>query len=321
MKPKTSSPRPPAIMAPAPIGILGLGIMGSAIAGNLIKAGFHVVGFDPKLQLRARLTRSGGQAARSVTEVATRAEVILSCLPSPGALDQCIRELADAPIKGLVVIETSTLAVTDKEAARRLLADRGATLLDCPLSGTGAQARNKDLTVYASGSPKEIRRLGAVFEGFAKAHHDLGAFGNGMKMKLMANLLVAVHNVAAAEALLLGERWGIPGKQATQVLSGGAGGSRMLEVRGPMMAERGWDQATMKVSVWQKDMSLIGQALAETCTAAPLFSATIALYNAAVGLGHGEHDTAAVFDVLSRMSSAGVRAAAGKPRRARRSSR
>ena len=122
-------------------------------------------------------------------------------------------------------------------------------------------------------------------------------------MKLMANLLVAIHNVSTAEALLLGQRWGIPPSTAVKVLSTGAGGSRMLDVRGPMMANGGWDEATMKVSVWQKDMKLIAQALVDTEVPAPLFSATIPLYNAAMGMGHAEHDTAAVFDVLTRMSS------------------
>jgi 3-hydroxyisobutyrate dehydrogenase-like beta-hydroxyacid dehydrogenase len=131
----------------------------------------------------------------------------------------------------------------------------------------------------------------------------LGVFGNGMKMKLMANLLVAIHNVSTAEALLLGQRWGISPKKAVEVLSDGAGGSRMLQVRGPMMENEGWTEATMKVSVWQKDMKLIAQALADAQVPAPLFAATVPLYNAAIGLGHAENDTAAVFDVLSRMSS------------------
>jgi putative dehydrogenase len=144
---------------------------------------------------------------------------------------------------------------------------------------------------------------GDLFEGFSKAHFDLGAFGNGMKMKLMANLLVAIHNVSTAEALLLGERWGISPSTAVKVLSDGAGGSRMLQVRGPMMENEGWTDATMKVSVWQKDMKLIAQALVDTHVPAPLFSASIPVYNAAMGMGHADNDTAAVFDVLQRMSS------------------
>ena len=202
------------------------------------------------------------------------------------------------------MVETSTLDIADKQQARRTLRSAGVVLLDCPLSGTGAQAARKDLVVYASGPGAAIRRLRPVFDGFSKAHHDLGAFGNGMRMKLMANLLVAVHNLAAAEALLLGQRWGIRPSQAVKVLSNGAGDSRMLQVRGPQMEERGWELATMKIEVWQKDMRLIGAALREAGVPAPVFSATVPVYDAAMGMGHAAHDTAAVFDVLDRMSRA-----------------
>ncbi|WP_310614954.1 NAD(P)-dependent oxidoreductase [Limnohabitans sp.] len=285
------------------IGFLGLGIMGSAMAGNLMKAGFEVHGFDPTSKARQLFKASGGHVSKDAADLAQSVDVVITSLPSAGALMDTARVLAQAGRKGLLVIETSTLDIKDKEAARDVMAKKGVTLLDCPLSGTGAQAARKDLTVYASGPALDIRRLASVFEGFSKAHFDLGAFGNGMKMKLMANLLVAIHNVSTAEALLLGQRWGIKPSTAVKVLSDGAGGSRMLQVRGPMMENEGWKEATMKISVWQKDMKLIAQALADAQVPAPLFAATIPLYNAAMGMGHEANDTAAVFDVLEKMSS------------------
>ena len=102
---------------------------------------------------------------------------------------------------------------------------------------------------------------------------------------------------------LRGQRWGIRPQDAVKVLSDGAGGSRMLQIRGPLMEGKGWVTPTMKVGIWQKDMQLIAAALAEAQVPAPLFAATVPVYNAAMALGHAEHDTAAVFDVLSRMSS------------------
>lgn len=311
MSTKKIAPRPAvastATAKPKPVfervGFLGLGIMGSAMAGNLLKAGFEVHGFDPSAKARLHLKSVGGHPSKDAADLARSVQVVITSLPNAVALMETAGVLARAGRKGLLVIETSTLDIKDKEAARDVMAAKGITLLDCPLSGTGAQAARKDLTVYASGPAAEIRRLAPVFEGFSKTHFDLGAFGNGMKMKLMANLLVAIHNVSTAEALLLGQRWGIAPSTAVKVLSDGAGGSRMLQVRGPMMENEGWKEATMKVSVWQKDMKLIAQALVDTCVPAPLFAATIPLYNAAMGMGHEGHDTAAVFDVLERMSS------------------
>ena len=301
--PKPARGRARAAVSKAPVGVLGLGIMGSAIAANLVQAGFDVCGWDPAAPARKTLKDAGGRPLPDPESVARAASILITSLPSPAALHETARMLPGVAARGTVVVETSTLDVDDKIAARDVLTAAGVVLLDCPLSGTGAQAKLKDLTVYASGASREIRRLAPVFDGFARKHFDLGEFGNGMRMKLMANLLVAIHNVSTAEALLLGERWGISPARAVEVLSDGAGGSRMLEVRGPQMQAEGWKKATMKVSIWQKDMRLIAAALEKLQVPAPLFAATVPIYNAAIGLGHGEHDTAAVFDVLARMSS------------------
>ncbi|MEY4284396.1 MAG: hypothetical protein RL111_1071 [Pseudomonadota bacterium] len=284
------------------IGVLGLGIMGSAMSFNLMQAGHEVWGHDPSAKARKALTSAGGLACTQPRKVMQSCAILITSLPHVKALDEVVEELLAHGQKASIVIETSTLPITNKQQARQRLKAVGIEMLDCPLSGTGAQARNKDLTVYASGSTKAIRKVSAVFDSFARQHFDLGEFGNGMRMKLMANLLVAIHNVSTAEALLLGQRMGISIDRAVEVLSGGAGGSRMLSVRGPLMQKKGWEKATMKVSIWQKDMQLIAQALSEAGVPSPLFAATQPLYHAAMALGHGDHDTASVFDVLDRMS-------------------
>ena len=301
----SSDPTGTVAARPAPdrptLGFVGLGIMGTAMSNNLLDAGFEVCGFDPSDVARRKLKKAGGHACASAAEVAQRAEVVITSLPHAQALMTAAGALAATGRKGQVVIETSTLDIEDKLAARSLLKAASIVLLDCPLSGTGAQAVHKDLSVYSSGPAKAVRRLQPVFDGFSKANYYLGAFGNGMRMKLMANLLVAIHNVSTAEVLLFGQRMGIAPELAVKVLADGAGGSRMLQVRGPVMAQQSWAEATMKVGVWQKDMKLIHAALAATHTPAPLFAATEPLYNAAMAAGHAEHDTAAVYDVLRRM--------------------
>ena len=298
-KPRTSRPASPLQR----VGMLGVGIMGRAMAANLVKAGFVVSGYDPDPKAMKRLKTAGGTPCASAGDMAAGVDVIICALPNPEALHSAAQQIAERGHRKLLVVETSTLDIADKTAARDALHAKGIVMLDCPLSGTGAQAVHKDLTVYASGPKAAIKKLAPVFAGFSKNCFDLGAFGNGMKMKLMANLLVAIHNVSTAEALLLGQRWGIQPKDAVKVLSDGAGGSRMLQVRGPLMQGQGWNTPTMKVGIWQKDMKLIAAALAEAQVPAPLFAATVPVYNAAMALGHAEHDTAAVFDVLSRMSS------------------
>jgi L-threonate 2-dehydrogenase len=286
------------------VGVIGLGIMGSAISANLVKAGFTVYGYDPVAKACARLKKDGGHPCKSATEVAKNCSYVVLSLPSEAALDMVCAELIAAGPKGMIAAECSTLPETAKMRAHATLAKHKITLLDCPLSGTGAQAITRDLAVYASGDAKAIKTFAPVFDGFARACYEVGGFGNGMRMKLVANLLVAIHNVSTAEAILMGVRSGLDAGTIVKVVADGAGGSRMFQVRGPMMVKRNWSEATMKVSTWQKDMRLINDLLQATDTASPLFATTMPIYNAAMALGHGSDDTASVYSVLEHMMGA-----------------
>jgi putative dehydrogenase len=280
------------------VGVIGLGIMGSAMSGNLIGAGLGVLGYDVLAKRRGALSKAGGQTARNVRDLAARAPIIITSLPSAEALHDVAAELAGARRRDQIVIETSTLPIATKEHAHKLLAQQGITLLDCPLSGTGAQARVRDLAVYASGARGAYRRCIPVFEAFARTHYFLGPFGAGSKMKFVANLLVAIHNVSTAEALVLGMKAGLDPTTMIKVLGDGAGSSRMLQIRGPMMVRNNYSDAAMKVSVWQKDMRIITEFARELDCPTPLFAATTPIYNAAMALGFAEADTACVCAVL-----------------------
>ena len=288
---------------PISVGVVGLGIMGSSISANLARSGMATGGYDIVETRRTDASRHGVKAAASVAELAGRAPIILTSLPSSDALLAVAKELARNKGAAEIVIEASTLALVVKEQANEILERSGITLLDCPLSGTGAQARTKDLAVYASGDKAAYTRCIPVFEGFARAHTYLGAFGNGSKMKFLANLLVAIHNVSAAEAIVLAKKAGIDPMLAVKVLGDGAGSSRMLQVRGPMMAKDDYSDATMKISVWQKDMKIIGDFARTLGAPTPLFSATASIYDAAMEQGFAEADTASVCAVLERLAS------------------
>ncbi len=281
------------------VGVIGLGIMGSAMSANLVKAGFSVHGYDVVPAQRKALVESGGHAAGSAAEVAGKAAVVISSLPSAAALHEVAAQI-DAQC---IVVETSTLPIEDKIRARDALAKKAITLLDCPLSGTGAQARTKDLTVYGSGDEAAFNTARPVLEGFARAHYYLGEFGNGSKMKYVANLLVAIHNVAAAEAFVLGMKAGLDPATIYKVVADGAGSSRMFQVRGPQMVAGNYGEATMKVEVWQKDMKIIGEYATRLGVPTPLFSASAPLYTAAMAQGFDQQDTASVCAVIEAMAS------------------
>jgi len=287
------------------VGVIGLGIMGSAMSANLVKARWRVQGFDVLAARRSALKRAGGAPVASVADVT--APVVITSLPSAAALHAVAREMATK----CIVIETSTLPIEEKLAARKTLERKSITLLDCPLSGTGAQAKTKDLSVYGSGDQAAFRKVVPVLKGFARAHYYLGEFGNGSKMKYVANLLVAIHNVAAAEAFVLGMKAGLDPKTIYRVAGDGAGSSRMFQVRGPQMVAGRYDDATMKVEVWQKDMKIIGEYAAKLAVPTPLFNASAAVYTAAMAQGFEKQDTASVCAVLERLASLKARAKPG----------
>jgi 3-hydroxyisobutyrate dehydrogenase-like beta-hydroxyacid dehydrogenase len=286
----------------SPVGVIGLGIMGGAIARNLCAKGRRVIGFDTDSARNQELARDEIEIAAGPAEVAAKAPVILTSLPVASALHATASAIADAGMKRRVVAELSTFALADKEGARETLHEGGHVLLDCPLSGTGAQAKVGDLVVCASGETAEIAALMPVFRDFAREAHDLGAFGNGTKMKLVANLLVAIHNVASGEAFALGIAAGLDPKQIYELVKTGAGNSRVFELRGPMMATDRYDDPTMKLAVWQKDMNIIGAFSASLGCRTPLFDAARPIYDSAIRQGLGGEDTAAVCRVLESMA-------------------
>jgi putative dehydrogenase len=283
--------------------MIGLGIMGSAMAANLIRDGYPVVGYDVMAARRRAHVRTGGQLAQSARDVGQAADIVICSLPSAAALLAVAADLAGARRRRRIVIETSTLPIAVKEEARSQLAASGTILLDCPLSGTGAQARLRDLVVYASGPRAACRTVAPVMDAFSRAHYHVGDFGAGSKMKFVANLLVAIHNVAAAEAMVLAMKAGLDPAMTYKVIADGAGSSRMLQVRGPMMVRGDYSDAMIRLSVWAKDMTVIGDFARQVGCPTPLFAATAPIYTAAAATRPETEDTAAVCAVLEQMAN------------------
>ena len=285
------------------VGMIGLGIMGSAMSANLVKGGFSVVGYDVLPACGRQLRQAGGTVVRSAREVGTRSSIIVTSLPSSEALLETAAALSRSARSKQIVIETSTLPIALKEEARRELDARGITLLDCPVSGSGAQARVKDIVVYVSGNHGAYRRARPIMEGFARAHYYIGPFGAGSKMKFVANLLVGIHSLAAAEALTLGIKAGLDPAMIVKVVADGGGGSRMLQMRGPLMVHEAYAEATMKLKLWQKDMTIINEFARQLDCPTPLFAASAPIYTAALATRDGSEDMAAVCAVLEAMAN------------------
>jgi putative dehydrogenase len=284
------------------VGIIGLGIMGGAFAKNLSQAGWRVVGYDISAARRREAARAGVEIARNAAGVAAAVPTVLTSLPKPQALMDTVHKIAAAKLPRKLLVEMSTFAISDKEKAARVLAKAGHQTLDTPVSGTGSQAKNRDLIFYASGDPRLIKRLRPMFRAFGREVYDVGAFGNGCRIKYVANLLVAINNVATAEAMVLGMKAGLPAQTIYELITPGAGNSRVFELRGPMMVKGNYKDVTMKIDVWDKDMRVIGDYARKIRAPTPMFDATKPVYLKAMKSGFGAQDTAAVCAVLEKMA-------------------
>jgi 3-hydroxyisobutyrate dehydrogenase-like beta-hydroxyacid dehydrogenase len=291
-----------------PVGVIGLGIMGGAMAEALLAAGHEVLGYDPAPAAARRLERAGGHALESSFAVAKCARVLIASLPSSAALKAAVGELGRAkPARGIVV-EMSTLPIADKRRARAELARAGWTALDCPISGTAARLKDRDWMIFASGERRACARVRPLLRVFTDAIPYVGDFGSGMRMKLIANHLVAILNVASGEAITLGRSMGLDARQVWALFgSNPAVGNGVLRLRGRFMVERRYRPPTMKVEIWQKDMRIIGDMARSVGAATPLFDACGPIYDAAMAQGFGSADTASVCEVLARRARRGRR--------------
>ncbi len=287
------------------VGVIGLGIMGGAFAGHLAAANVSTLGYDVLPDKLDVLSAQGGQARSSARAVAAETDIVITSLPSVKSIEEALfgkDGLIAGARAGLLVVETSTLPLDIKERARLSLAEAGIGMLDAPVSGTGAQARAKDISVLASGERVDFDRVRAVLACFARSVRYVGEFGAGSKVKYVANLLVAIHTLAAAEALVLGEKAGLDRAMLLDALTDGAGTSRMLEVRGPSMVANTYSQPMIKVETFQKDLDIIAAFARQTGCPVPLFDASIPLFTSAGAQGMGGYDTAAVVGVLRQMA-------------------
>jgi L-threonate 2-dehydrogenase len=279
------------------VGIIGLGVMGTPIARCLIASQFEVVGYDIAGAAMSAFVGLGGNAASSSREVAECAELIFTLLPSTAALRDVIEGadgVGQSARRSSVVVECSTLPIATKIEARDRLASQGAVMLDCPLSGTGVQAETGDLVVLASGPRAAYDRCRPALEAMSRAQRYLGEFGNGSRMKFVANHLVNIHNVAAAEAMALGMKAGLDPHLIYDVIADSAGSSRRFQVRGRMMADGSYDNVSMALALWRKDIETIAAFAADLQCPLPVFTAAAQQYYAALAQGLGDKDTAAV---------------------------
>ena len=284
------------------VGVVGLGLLGSAVSARLRGAGHAVVGHDIVPACVERLVAIGGVAAPSAARVAGASDVVCTVLPSLAAVEAAILGpdgVVSAARPGQTICQMSTISPALTERLARETAARGLAFLDCPISGTSGMVATGHGVIFVGGERAVYERCRPVLESILPSAVHVGAAGQAMLLKLVANLLVALNSASVAEALTMARRGGLDPQMVVDVLRTGAATSRMLDVRGPMMA-RGEFPAQMKLDLFMKDLHLIQEAAGTVGAPLPLTDVAERLYAAAQTAGHGADDRAVVITELAR---------------------
>ena len=281
------------------IGLIGLGAMGGAYAKHLLKNNFKCFGIDIDKNNILKFIQFGGQEI-TYDELFNKVEIVLTSLPSLNAYKDVLNNLnrLGKNNQKKIILDMNTISIDDKNMFKNEIIGLNIDMLDSPVSGTGAQAWEADLTVFASGSKELIDKCMNIFKAFSKEVINVGSFGNGMKFKILANLLVTIHNTAAAEALRLGELAGLDQDMIFKVLGNSAATSVMLQKRMPLMINKNYEPPTASYNIFLKDVDIIRNFIKNNNVILPTFEGSAKIYDKAENTLSKNWDTASVYEVL-----------------------
>ena len=281
------------------IGLIGLGAMGGAYAKHLITNNFNCYGIDLDKKNISRFLSLGGSEI-TYPNLFNKIDVVLLSLPSLEAYKNVLENLKKLGkhTSNKIILDMNTISIEDKINFKNEIKKFNIDMLDTPVSGTGAQAWEGDITVFASGDETITNKYNNIFESISKEVIYVGPFGNGMKFKILANLLVTIHNTAAAEALRLGECAGLDKDMIYKVLGNSAATSVMLQKRMPLMINQNYEPPTASFNIFLKDVDIIRNFIKYNNVILPTFEGSAKIYDKAEKTLSKNWDTASVYEVL-----------------------
>jgi len=287
-----------------PVGFIGLGNMGMGMAGNLLKAGFPVVGFDIRNEVREKFRGLGGQAAGSPLEVAQKARVSVLVVLNFSQIEDVVlgkQGMKEGLREGDLLIGSSTIAPSQIRSLGEKLEAHGVQVLDAPISGGKEGAEAGTLSIMVGGRKESYERCLPLLQAMGKNIYYMGGLGNGLSLKLVNNLLVAVNNLAVAEAVSLGTRAGLDPKMILEVIPKSAGDSWMFRNRAYRMVDRDF-ACRGELDILVKDLGYVLE-MAKSVKQ-PLVLSTLAreIYQMASNLGFGKEDDSAVVKAVETMA-------------------
>ncbi len=288
----------------ADLGYVGLGVMGSAITRRLLAAGHMVTVWNRTRDKAEPLLEAGARWADSPRLVAEHSDIVFTMVTNTDAV-KAVTEGPDGILAGLgvgkIYVDMSTASPANARALAERVAAAGAQLLDAPVSGTSITIEQGKASVMVGGDVDAFERVKPIFEAIGPKVFHLGSNGAAVTMKIAINLSLAVQMLAFSEGVLLAEKTGIPRERAVEVMLASVIASPMVVYRGPLVLGHP-DEVWFDCHMMQKDMNLALELGRELEVPLPTTAVTNEFLTAANGMGIGDKDFAALFDVLAAMS-------------------
>lgn len=283
------------------IGFIGLGIMGSPMAGHLVAAGHEVTGYDVAPAGLEKLRAAGGAVAAGVAEAVRDKDIVITMLPQDEHIDQVFPEIVEHAAPGTLYIDFSTITPQTARRTAEQGAKAGLRVLDAPVSGGEAGAKNAALSIMVGGAADDFTAAAPIFAAVGKTYELVGPNGAGQCVKAANQLVVGGTYALVAEAILLMENLGADAAKGLDVLAGGLAGSRILELKRESMLARNFVPG-FRIDLHHKDMGIIVQAARQAEVAIPMGALTAQLIQSARAMGYGNLDHSGLLLVAEALS-------------------
>ena len=283
------------------IGSIGLGNIGEPMAINLIQSGYRVIGFD--VIEKSKFVSAGGLQAKTIEELSKQTDLIVQSLPTVQALETTVDKLIEFGRSGQIIIELSSYPLKNKKLQASRLAEHGITMLDCEISGLPFMVKDRSATIFQSGDQATIESTQVVFEAMTNKRINLGKFGAATKMKLLANMMVAIHNSVAGEVLNLAQKADIDLDEAIEALSKSAAGSVTFSNKAPIMITREFESGAGPFRHMFNYLRRVSGLAKDVGASTPLLDTIHQYYEKAEAEGRADQDIAAIIEMLEEESN------------------
>lgn len=292
------------------IGFIGLGRMGLPMSYNLMKAGFDLTVHNRSQSKVLEIAAAGATAATSTADITQQCDIVLACLPDIATAEEVLLGpdgvMANAR-PGQIIVDHSTVGISTSKACAEAAEGKGAMFLDAPISGGSERAENATLVIMAGGPKEAFHAAAPVFDAMGGTVRHTGPTGTGTTVKLVNQLLVGVHTLAAAEAMLMGAKAGADPALVYELVSSGWGQSFMLDRNSSVMLDQTYEDARAPVRTILKDLGLIQELARSIETPTPAGDVAFKLFTQAAEAGFADLDMPGVLRLLEQEAGVEVK--------------